>query len=156
MADTTLVHNIAAYLNPAVALKPTSLTASQNSGATNNGATIDRFASAGLYRSVDVVALVRASGSSKFKVTTTLRLQDSANGSSWSSYGSASATPGVTGATNATGKQTLAGAVSVGVDLGSARRYVRVNTILTWGGTNKSTPAQVGVAAILGGSDLIT
>lgn len=154
MADTVLIHNTGAYLAPVVALKPQTFTASGNSGSTNNGATIDRFkATSALYRSVDIVPVIRSSGSSKYKTTVTLRVQDSPTSTAWSAYGSASATPLVFGSTSATGKQTLSNTGGVSVDLGNARRYIRVNTIITWGGTNKSTNVTGGVVAVLGGAD---
>ena len=153
MADIVEVKNIAAYLNPIAAFASTALSASLSKGSTLTGITINRLATQGLYRSVDVVALVRSSGSSKYKNKVNLRVQDSPDGSTWSSFGSASGSTLVFGSTSATGKQKVKTARGIGLDLNGARQYVRVNTVLGWSGTNKSTPANVSGVAVLGGAD---
>ena len=158
MADIVLVKNVGSYLAPKNAFSPISISASSTSkaGIAQNGITIDRFKTGGLYRSVDLVALIQSSGSSKYKNKLILQMQDSPTSTAWTAYGSASASPGVIGSTTATGKQKISTQYSVAVDLSNARRYVRVNPILSWSGTNKSTPVVLAVAAVLGGADFNT
>lgn len=156
MPDIVDIKNVSSYLKPVAAFASTVLSASLANGSTLTGITFNRLTTQGLFRSADVVTLVRSSGSSKYKQTVTLRVQDSANGSSFTPYGSASKSPMTFGSTSATAKQKIKSAAGVGIDLSNAREYVRVNAVLAWSGTNKSTPGNVSGVIVLGGSDFNT
>lgn len=156
MSDIVQVRNIGALLNPVAAIASTVLAASLSNGATITGITIDRLRTQGLYQSVDVVALVRSSGSSKYKNKVNLRVQDSPTSTAWTAYGSASGSTLTFGSTSATAKQKVKTAAGVAVDLGAARRYIRVNAVIGWSGTNKSTPSDLNVIAVEGGSDRLS
>ncbi len=79
-----------------------------------------------------------------------LAVEDSADGTSWATYQTMTA-PGVV-ATGPTGGGTVHGQASVGVNLSSARRYVRVDHTPVLSAANTDTAKTLAVL-VLGGFD---
>ena len=90
------------------------------------GTAIDRLAMAGVALNAEIIlafsAVLAATATLTLK---TVKVQDSADGSTWADFATFT-DPGVV-ATGPTGGGTVAGVVKFGVNLGSARRFVRVD-----------------------------
>ena len=114
-------------LRPRAACVNTAITAG---GAGDNtaitGATIDRLTSAGIPLNAQIILYWTATlAQAATLILKTVKVQDSADGTTWADYASYT-DPGVV-ATGPTGGGTLTDVLEVaGVDLGSARRYVRL------------------------------
>ncbi len=117
--------DVGSLITSRVASAPVSATAGGSGDATAvTGLTIDRQA-LGLPQSAQIAVLCQATlAATKTLSITALKVEDSADGSTWADYMVLSA-PGVV-ATGATGGSTESGQAAASVDLSSARRYVRV------------------------------
>lgn len=150
--DRLLEHNIGSLVNVVRAAAAASLTAAGTGDATTTtGATIDRVTAAGgLARSALFSTVYDATLTSSKTLSITQIIQDSADGTNFSDYQTAAAATVV--ATGTTGGSTAAGQLNLQVDLGSARRYVRINTVpdLSHTGTDTALTRSV---AVLGGFD---
>lgn len=124
-------------------------------GAGNNtsvvGLTIDRqaFVSLPLCGEIEI-AFETVLGQGNTLSITALQVEDSADGVSWATYQTLTA-PGVV-ATGPTGGGTVRGQVSAGINLSSARRYVRVDHTPVLSAANTDTAKTVAVL-VLGGFD---
>jgi hypothetical protein len=153
MADIVLQHNAASYIKAIDAVDPVVVTA----GATSNyayktGNTITRSSLLPAnYLSADFIVPYKATLAAHKKATIKMKVEDSADSSSWAAYGPSEVST-VIGSTGATAAQTLRGALALAVDLADARGYVRFDLQPILSATATDTLAVAGVAA-LSGSD---
>jgi hypothetical protein len=132
----------------------TVVTAATAGGAGDNtaitGATIDRFEKAGIPLNAQIVVLWTATlAATKTLTLKTVKVQDSADGSNWADFATYT-DPGVV-ATGPTGGATLSGATEIpGVDLSSARRYVRLLFTPDLSATATDTALVVGMFNLAG------
>lgn len=105
---------------------------------TTTGTTIDRFAfaSSGLPRALAAGVLYDATLASGKTLSIGYAVQHSDDGSTWADY--QTATYAVV-ATGASGGSTVAGELEIGVFLGSAKRYVRLNSAVDLSATGTDT-----------------
>lgn len=144
-------HDIGSYLNVAPGVASTAQTAGATSAA--NGKTFDRLAQADRGHSVMIVGSMQATVASGKTAALTLKLQDSANDSDWTDFGTASAAiPTHDAAGGAISN--VANTVKHSVDLASARRYIRMVATPTLSATATDTCVFYGFLA-LGGADTI-
>lgn len=116
--------------------------------ATTTGATIDRrgFSSGAMPMSLDAAIVYDATLETGKTLSFGYAVQDSPDGSNWSDYQTATYAAVATGATAAT---VAAGQLEIGVNLGSAREFVRFNyaTDLSATGTDTAVARAVGFFA---------
>lgn len=150
--DRIYVTDVASLITARAASAFVSATAG---GAGNNvsvvGLTIDRFSFGSLPMCGEIeipFETVLAQGDTLS--LSALSVEDSADGSSWAVYQTLTA-PGVV-ATGPAGGGTVHGQVSVGVNLSSARRYVRVDHTPSLSAANTDTAKTLAVF-VLGGFD---
>ena len=151
MGNVSDMRRIDSNLQPAGSIVNTAVTAGGTGDTTAiNGATIDRVTLGERFSSAMLVISARATMASGETLKVTAKFQDSANDSDWTDYGDALALTTIVTAIGgaATAK---AGHLKLGVDLTSARRYVRgvVQPDLSRAGTDTATIAAV---VILGGA----
>lgn len=149
-----LQHGIGQLIASVNALSPYTATAG---GAGDNtqqtGITLDRQSIGREYLSAQVAIPYKATLAAAKKVTVSSIVEDSADGASWATYVTGLSSS-VVGSTTSTAAQTLNSALTYNVDLGSARRYVRVDVTADLSAANTDTFAFAAVAA-LGGQDRI-
>lgn len=153
MSDMVIQRNIGALISPKIASAITALTAGGSGDATAvTGLTIDR-AALRMPLSADLVLSYTATlAATKTLSFGTVKIQDSADGSTWADVSTISITdPGVV-ATGPTGGATVSGQVSIPVALAGARRYVRANCTPDLSATSTDT-ASVVEHLIFGGFD---
>lgn len=152
MADNVTQHNIGALITERVASKALSFTAGGASdNATWTGISIDReaLASGSLPDSALFALLFDATLASGKTLSVGLGVQDSADNSAFSDY---STLASAVVATGPSGGGAVQGQVPFAVDLGSARRYVRFNSLADMSATGTDTAVTIG-SATLGGFD---
>ncbi|PWC96960.1 hypothetical protein [Azospirillum sp. TSO5] len=156
MTDIVIQHNVGAYLKAKIGSAFVSATAGgTGDNASVNGAAVDRLSSStGALAASGVFNVFYSAtlAATKTLSLTALKVQDSADGSTWADYLTPSA-PGVV-ATGASGGSTETGVSTLAVDLNSARRYVRVvfTPDLSASGTDT---ASLLATAVLAGYDRI-
>ena len=130
--------------------------ASATAGGTGNntsvvGLAIDRFALGSLPLCGEIeIAFEAALGQGNTLSLAALAVEDSADGTNWATYQTLAA-PGVV-ATGPNGGATVRGQASTGINLSSARRYVRVNHTPVLSAANTDTVKTVALL-VLGGFD---
>lgn len=114
------------------------------------GVTIDRFATSGIPLNAQVVILWTATlAATKTLTLKTVKVQDSADNSNWTDFATF-ANPGVV-ATGPGGGGTVSGVTEIpGVDLSSARRYVRLVFTPDLNAANTDTATVVGMFNLAG------
>ena len=107
---------------------------------TTTGVTIDRmgFASGGLPGSLALSVLWEAVLATGKALSIGYAVQDSPDGANWSDYQTGTYAAVATGST---GASALAGEYEIGVNLSSARRYVRANFAIDLSATQTDTAA---------------
>jgi hypothetical protein len=127
MSDIVLQRDVASlgalkYLSAASA----ATAAGGGDSATTTGASIDRFAfsGGGVANALSAAVVFDATLATSKTLSFGYAVQDSADNSNWSDFQTATYAAVATGATAAS---VAAGQFEVGVNLGSARRYVRFN-----------------------------
>lgn len=154
MRTYALQHGIGDVLTSVNALTPNVVTAgTTDSGAAQNGNTIDRQSLGRNYLSAQIAIPVTTTLAATKTLTVAAKVQDSADGTNFTDYGTAPSST-VLGSTSSTASQTLKSAKDFNVDISSARRYVRVVVTPTLSATASDTVALGGVA-VLGGGDRI-
>ena len=124
-------HDIGAYIKAVIpAITGVSIASSTASGVEINGHSFDRLGETYLYRSGVACFGVAATLAAAATVSVVANFQDSTNASTWADYGSTYASV-VLGATDSTAAQTVRDCAQFDVDLGAARRYVRVQVTPT-------------------------
>lgn len=118
---------------------------------TTTGATIDRmgFGSGSMPGSVALGILWDATLATSKTLSIGYAVQDSADGSNWSDYATATYAAVATGSTAAS---VLAGQLEASIDLSSARRYVRANFAVDLSATQTDT-AVARAVGFFGGFD---
>lgn len=136
------------------ALKRLSAAASATAGgsgdsSTTTGATIDRFGFSGGGRpdSLALAFVWDATLATGKTLSIGYAVQDSADGANWSDYQTATYAAVATGSTAASA---LAGEMEVGVNLSSARRYVRANFAVDLSATQTDTAVAQAVGFFAG------
>lgn len=127
MADIVLQHNVGQLgALKRLALPSTATAASTGDATTVTGITIDRFGfGTGSMPGAAALAIAYEAVLQTSKtISFGYAVQDSADGSNWSDYLTATYAVAATGSTTASA---VAGEFAVDVDLNSARRYVRFN-----------------------------
>jgi hypothetical protein len=144
-------HDIGAYLGSAPGIASTAQTAGAN--AAINGKTFDRRAQSDRFHSVMIVGQLQATLASGKTASVALKLQDSANDSDWTDYGTALA---ATQSHDAAGGAitALSNTVHHSVDLATARRYIRMVVTPSMSATDTDTCVATGVM-VMGGADAI-
>lgn len=125
--DIIDVHNVAAVgVTKRLSVHATATAASTGDATSVTGITIDRagFSNGGRPRSALMSVLYDATLASGKTLSIGYAVQDSEDGTNWSDYLTATY---ATVATGASGGSNAKGAFNIPVDLGSARRYVRLN-----------------------------
>lgn len=114
------------------------------------GSTIDRFATSGIPLNAQIVILWTATlAATKTLTLKDVKIEDSADGSNWASFATFT-NPGVV-ATGPGGGGTVSGVTEIpGVDLSSARRYVRLVFTPDLNATGTDTATVVGMANLAG------
>jgi hypothetical protein len=117
-----------------------------------NGAALDLLSFTTRFRSAKLAVAIAATLASGETITVAGQWQDSANGSSWSDYGSV-VVASVAG-TGPSGGGAVSGVVEMKVNLSGARRYVRCKATpnLSRAGTDTATMSGV---YVLGGPDAL-
>jgi hypothetical protein len=152
MSNISTQRGIASGLQVAGSAVHTAVTAAGSGDTTAiNGATIDRLATGKtVFQSAMAAASFRATMASGESLVSVLKFQDSANDSDWTDFGAGSGVVTVVSAVGgaATAKQ---GHQKLGVDLTTARRYVRAvcTPDLSRAGTDTAT---VELMVVLGGA----
>lgn len=125
--------------------------ASTGDSTTTTGATIDRmgFGVPGMPGSVALGVIWDATLATSKTLSIGYAVQDSADGSNWSDYQTATYAAVATGSTAASA---LSGQLEVAVDLSSARRYIRANFAIDLSATQTDT-AVARAAGFFGGFD---
>jgi hypothetical protein len=151
MADQVTQHNIGAMIDAVYAsAAATAVAAGSGDAATTTGTTIDRMGLAGaMPRSALFCTLFDATLASGKTLSVGYAVQDSADGTTFADYQTATAAVVATGAN---GGSVAAGKLNVQCDLNSARRYVRYNTFQDLNATGTDTSVTRSVA-VLGGFD---
>lgn len=152
MVDLVTQHNIGALITERIASTVLSITAGgAGDNATFTGISFDReaFAQGSLPDSALFAALYDATLASGKTLSAGLGVQDSADNSAWSDFSTVASTVVATGPS---GGGRVSGAVPFAVDLGPARRYVRVNVLPDMSATGTDTGFVVSAAAF-GGFD---
>lgn len=144
-------HDIGSYLNVAPGVASTAQTAGSTAAA--NGKTFDRRAQSDRGQSVMIVGSIQATLASGETAALTLKLQDSANDSDWTDFGSASAAIQTHDAAGGA-ISNVANTVKHTVDLVNARRYVRAVITPTLSKTQTDTCVFYGFL-VLGGAETI-
>ena len=150
MADMVNVHNIGAVVDVVRASAAASaLAAGTGDATTTTGATIDRmgFSNGSMPRSMLASVIYDATLASGKTLSIAYAVQDSADASTWADYQTAAAAVVATGAS---GGSVAAGQLNVQVDLNSARRYVRVNSLPDLSNTATDTAVTRSVVALSG------
>jgi hypothetical protein len=150
MSDIVIQHNIGALVDVVYASAAAAATAGGTGDATTTtGATIDRagLSNGSLPASALFSTIYDATLASGATMTIALAVQDSADGSTWADYQTAAA---VTVGTGPSGGGAVKGALNTQVDLGSARRYVRLNTKPDLSAANTDTAVTRSVAVLAG------
>lgn len=139
MADIVLQRDVGslgaiARLSAAAAL----VAGGAGNAATTTGATIDRFgfASGGLPSALVAGVIFDATLATSKTLSIGYAVQDSPDGVNWSDYQTATYAVVATGQTAAS---VAAGQVEIGVNLSSARRYVRLNSAANLSATGTDT-----------------
>ncbi len=142
MTDIVLQRNCGALVTVKNGSTSTSATAAGTGDATTkSGITIDRMNITGNLGSMPMSAvaavLIDATLASGNTAKVAITVQEGPDGSNWSDYVTTASTTVLTGAS---GGAAQSGAISLNVDLSSARRYVRLNHIpdLSAAGTDTS------------------
>jgi hypothetical protein len=139
MADLTLqrdVGELGSLQRLSAAASATAAGAGDSS--TTTGASIDRmgFSGGGMPNSLDLAVLWDATLATGKTLSIGYAVQDSADSSNWSDYQTGTYAAVATGATAAS---VAAGSFEVGVNLTSARRYVRANFAIDLSATGTDT-----------------
>ena len=144
-------HNIGAMIDVVRAsAAAAALAGGTGDATTTTGTTLDRMAYGGsMPRSALFSVLYDATLASGKTLSIGYAIQDSADNSNWSDY--QTATYAVV-ATGASGGSVAAGQLNIQCDLGSARRYTRINSNPDLNATGTDTAVTRSVAA-LGGFD---
>lgn len=171
MADLALQRNLGAYFTPKALSNPVVWTAAGTGDTTlNTGISVDRgaFSNGALPFGVDADVIYSATLASGATLTLLLDLQTSADNTNWSDYASQAATVVATGPSgggkvtgvarltvSSGGSSNMAGNnpdKSPGVDLSTAKRYVRLNVTPDLSATGTDTGVLVAVG-YFGGFD---
>lgn len=139
MSDIVLQANVASLGSLKSLSGPAAATAAgTGDSSTTTGRTVDRFAfaSGGIPGTLAAGVAWDATLATSKTLSVGYAVQDSADGSTWADY--QTATYAVV-ATGTTGASVLGGELEVPVDLRSARRYVRVNFALDLSATGTDT-----------------
>lgn len=139
MGDIVLQRDIGSlgalkYLSAAAS----AIAASTGDSATTTGVTIDRmgFSTGAMPMTLDATVLYDATLETGKTLSIGYAAQDSADGANWSDYQTATYAVVATGATAAS---VVAGQAEFGVNLTSARRYVRFNSAMDLSATGTDT-----------------
>jgi len=141
MADIVLQRDVASLGSlKRLSAAASATAASTGDSTTTTGVTIDRAAFAGgsLPNALALSVLYEATLATSKTLSIGYAVQDSADGSNWSDYQTATYAAVATGATAAS---VVVGEFEVGVNLSSARRYVRANFALDLSATQTDTAA---------------
>lgn len=135
----------------------TAITALTAAGSGDNtaitGITIDRLAGSSVPLNAEIILSYTATlAATKTLTLKTVKVEDSADGTNWADFATFT-DPGVV-ATGPTGGATLSGAVKLGVNLGAAKRYVRVDFTPDLSASGTDT-AYVGAVVNLAGFDRV-
>lgn len=146
----SMSRDLAGNITAAYALANTAVTAGAGTdGAAVNGASID---TAGLKSRANTLAFAIAATATfagEETATVAAKIQDSADNSAWADVVAAQDVIALAG-----DDETVTGAGVIGLDLGRARRYLRVVATPTMSGTETSTMA-VSAVAVMAGLDQI-
>lgn len=150
--NQVIQHNIGAVVDIVYASAAAAATAAgTGDNTTTTGTTIDRqgLTNGSMPRSALFSTLFDATLASGATLSIGYAVQDSPDGSNWSDYQTAAK---VVVGTGPSGGGAVKGQFNIQVDLNSARRYVRYNSLqdLSAGGTDTSVTRS---AAVLGGFD---
>ena len=152
MADIVLLRDVGS-LGSLLRLSATSAATAGGAGdaTTTTGATIDRmgFASAGMPMTAAVAIAYDATLATGKTLSFGYAVQDSADGVTWADYQTGTYAAVATGATAAS---VAAGQMEIGVNLTSARRYVRFNYATDLSATQTDT-AVARAVGFFAGSD---
>lgn len=150
----TTIHNIGQL----AALKRLSAAASATAAgtgdsATTTGATIDRFGfgTGGIPSSMILGVAYDATLATDKTLSIGYAIQDSADGTTWADYATATY---ATVAVGTTGASVAAGMFEASIDLGSAKRYVRANFAIDLSATGTDTAVARAVGVFSGGDRL--
>lgn len=147
--NRVIMTDIASVIAPRIASAFTSATAGGTGDNTSVvGATLDR-AALGLPLCAEVGVFFSATlAATKTLSITALKVEDSADGSTWADYAVLTA-PGVV-ATGPTGGGTVSGQATSGVNLSGARKYIRVTHTPDLSATGTDTATTVAIAVLAG------
>ncbi len=148
--NMTELRDVASLLTAKIASVFDSATAGGTGDATAvNGTTIDRFAGGGVPLNAELLLVWKAVLAAAATLSLgAVKVQDSADGSTWADYQTFT-DPGVV-ATGPAGGGTVYGVTKLGVNLGSARRYIRFNFTPDLSAANTDTAIVVAVMNLAG------
>lgn len=145
-------YDIGRYVIGTAALAPATIPSSSG-GATSTGITIDRQAFGKHYYSAAALIQGLLTGSTDQAVSVAINWQHSSDGTSWDNFSTGSNVTKALGSTGATGAQSVNDVIQSNVNLRSARRYVRVQTVPTFTATTSGDTLALAGAVVLGGGD---